>query len=181
MFRSLLFITIISSIFINMFALEPSCTSCKHFIPNNRGDVDLGLCRMFRNTCYHRGKEYNLPNYAIHCRDNENLCGKSGFLYESITSADNSILDINMDTNLDKETNLLEQKKLEQKKLEQQIQNELIELNNRCCGEVNETDEIEQLEKEFFDVFQKIKKHNKKRIYKTTKDLFSLFKRNDTN
>ena len=183
MFRSLLFITIISSVFISMFALEHSCTSCKHFIPNNRGDVDLGLCRMFRNTCYHRGKEYNLPNYAIHCRDNENLCGKSGFLYESID--DNVILDTNLDTNmetnLDKEKNLLEHKKLEQQKLEQQIQNELIELNNRCCGEVNETDEIEQLEKEFFEVFQKIKKHNKKRIYKTNKDLFSLFKRIDTN
>ena len=172
MFRSFLFITIISSVFISMFALEPSCTSCKHFIPNNRGDIDLGLCRMFINTCYHRGKEYNLPNYAVHCRDNENLCGKTGFLYDSITTADNAILD----TNMDKEKTLLEQQKLEQ-----QIQNELIELNNRCCGEVNETDEIEQLEKEFFEVFQKIKKHNKKRIYKTTKDLFSLFKRNDTN
>ena len=61
--------------------------------------------------------------------------------------------------------------------LNNQIIDEYDELQNRCCGEVNETDEIEQLEKELFDVFQKIKKHNKKQIYKTTKDLYKLFKR----
>jgi len=57
------------------------------------------------------------------------------------------------------------------------LADEYEELQNRCCGEVNETDELEQLEKEMFDVFQKIKKHNKRQIYKTTKDLFKLFKR----
>ena len=94
-----------------------------------------------------------MPNYASHCRSNENLCGKSGFLYESIKS--------------NEENNKLEEEKLK---------NHLIELNNRCCGEVNETDEIEQLEKDFFEVFQKIKRHNKKRIYKTTQDLYKLFR-----
>jgi hypothetical protein len=107
---------------------------------------------MFKTTSYHRNKEYILPNYAIHCRENENLCGKTGFLYESLpTSIDNTE--------------------------EEQINNELNELNQRCCGEVNEKDEIEQLEKEFFEVFQKIKKHNTKQIYKTTKDLYKLFKK----
>ena len=57
------------------------------------------------------------------------------------------------------------------------ISDEYEELKNRCCGEVNETEEIEQLERDFFEVFQKIKKHNKQRIYKTTKDLYKLFKR----
>ena len=141
-------------------SLEPSCASCKFFIPNNRGNNELGLCKMFKNTCYHRGKEYSLPNYAIHCRDNENLCGQKGILYESIQK-------INDYTN-----------GTEKNTAEQQFENELNELNNRCCGEVNEKDEIEQLEKEFFEVFQKIKKHNKKQIYKTTKDLYNLFKRN---
>ena len=151
MIALLLFITLISRIV----AFEPSCSTCKHFMPNNRGDFDLGLCKMFKNTCYHKGIEYTLPNYAVHCRENENLCGKSGFLYEM-----NEVI---YDKNL----------------LEQDIQNELIELNNRCCGEVNETDEIEQLEKEFFELFQKMKKHNKKKIYKTTQDLYNLFLRND--
>jgi hypothetical protein len=150
MLAFLLFISVLNFVV----SLEPSCTSCKFFIPNNRGQNDLGLCRMFKNNCYHRGKEYSLPNYAIHCRVNENLCGKTGFLYES------------MKTNIDNDNTE-----------EQQINIELNELNQRCCGEVNEKDEIEQLEKDFFEVFQKIRKHNKKQIYKTTKDLYKLFKR----
>jgi hypothetical protein len=116
------------------------------------GNQDLGLCEMFKNSCFYQGKETVLPNFAKHCRENENLCGKKGFLFESLNNYENN----------------------------QQYYselNELNELNNRCCGEVNETDEIEQLEKEFFEVFQKIKSHNKKRIYKTTKDLYKLFKR----
>jgi len=148
MLTYLLIITILKLVV----ALEPSCTTCKFYIPNNRLHNDLGLCSMFKTTSYHRNKEYILPNYAIHCRENENLCGKTGFLYESLpTSIDNTE--------------------------EEQINNELNELNQRCCGEVNEKDEIEQLEKEFFEVFQKIKKHNTKQIYKTTKDLYKLFKK----
>ena len=142
--------------FITLFTLlyciksfEPSCSKCKHFIPHHLGNQDLGLCEMFKNSCFYQGKETVLPNFAKHCRENENLCGKKGFLFESLNNYENN----------------------------QQYYSELNELNNRCCGEVNETDEIEQLEKEFFEVFQKIKSHNKKRIYKTTKDLYKLFKR----
>jgi hypothetical protein len=63
--------------------------------------------------------------------------------------------------------------------LNKQITDQYEELTNRCCGEVNETDEIEQLEREFFDVLQKIKKHNKRQMYKTTKDLYKLFRRSE--
>jgi hypothetical protein len=40
----------------------------------------------------------------------------------------------------------------------------------------DDDDEIEKLEKEFFDIFQKIKKHNKRQIYKKTTDLYKLFR-----
>jgi hypothetical protein len=60
-----------------------------------------------------------------------------------------------------------------------QLNIEQDDLNNRCCGEVNETDEIEQLERDFFEIFQRIKKHNKKRIYNTSKKIYKLFKKND--
>jgi hypothetical protein len=53
----------------------------------------------------------------------------------------------------------------------------LDELNNRCCGEVNEQYEIEQLEKDFFDLYQKIKRFNTKKIDKTTRDIYKLFKK----
>ena len=59
----------------------------------------------------------------------------------------------------------------------QEIADDYENLKNRCCGEVNETDEIEQLERDFFEILQKIKKHNKRQIYKTTTDLYKLFRR----
>ena len=71
-----------------------------------------------------------MPNYAYHCRNNENLCGKVGFLYEA-KEYDDKYPTQNF-TPSEKQHTL----------------NTLHELNNRCCGEVNETDEIEQLEKE---------------------------------
>jgi hypothetical protein len=136
------------------------CSNCKYFIPHNRNIEELGLCKMFQNISYDKKTEaeIKIPNYAFHNRNNENLCGKAGFLYESKElDTPNSEINDNNDKNI--------------------ISNKLNELNNRCCGEVNETDEIEQLEREFFEVFQKIKKHNKKQIYRTTKDLYKLFKK----
>jgi len=63
--------------------------------------------------------------------------------------------------------------------LNKQLADDLDNLSNRCCGEVNETDEIEQLERDFFDILQKIKKHNKRNIYNTSKDLYKLFRRSE--
>jgi hypothetical protein len=135
-----------------VFSLEPSCNSCKFYIPH-KTNPDFSLCNMFKNNVYLNNKSTLVSNLASHCRSNENLCGKEGFLYEKI--------DINEKSSI----------------IDKEISDEYEELKNRCCGEVNETEEIEQLERDFFEVFQKIKKHNKQRIYKTTKDLYKLFKR----
>lgn len=59
--------------------------------------------------------------------------------------------------------------------------NNFEELNDKCCSEfTDEKDlqELEKLEKELVDVFQRMRKHNTKRIYKTSKDLYKLFKKN---
>jgi hypothetical protein len=138
----------------------PACSSCKWFIANNKGNPDLGLCKLFKYTYIHKGKEMIQHDFSAHCRSSENLCGKAGFLYESI----NANNDENKDTNNDENKN------------KNSILNDYDELSNRCCGEVNETDEIEQLEKEFFEIFQRIKKHNKKRIFTASKDLYKLFR-----
>jgi hypothetical protein len=138
-----------------VYAYNPTCISCKNFIPYYSGNQEFGLCKMFKNIVYTKGQEKIIHNYAIHCRNDENLCGKSGYLYEAMVDEDMSFI--------------------------KQQENEFNELNNRCCGEVNETDEIEELEKEFFEIYQKIKNHNKKRIYKTTTDLYKLFKRTPNN
>jgi hypothetical protein len=138
------------SIFRIIFSFDPACTSCKHFIPNKNGISDLGQCKMFKNVIDNKnGVEVIIHDFAVHCRNNEHMCGKAGHLFEK-----------NDDENFFYEKEIFEQYN---------------ELKNRCCGEVNETNEIEELEKEFFEVFQKIKKFNKKRIINSTRDIYKLF------
>jgi len=137
------------SFFTLIYAFEPSCSSCKFYIPHNNGDTTLGLCKIFKNTPYNN-KDIIIYDYASHCRNNESLCGKGGLLYE--------------------QSDVFFEKKL---------LDDYEDIKNRCCGEVNEKDdidELEKLEKEFFEIFQKIKKHNTKRIYKSAKDMYKLFK-----
>lgn len=59
---------------------------------------------------------------------------------------------------------------------EKDLKNEYETLLNRCCGEVNETDELEQLERDFFEIYQKMKKYNKKRIIQTKHDIYKLLR-----
>jgi hypothetical protein len=132
------------------YAFNPSCKSCKFYFPHKLNE-DLGLCELFK----HKLNNGELvKNFASHCRNDENLCGKSGFLYESkIPTSNNDIKYVD-------EFNE--------------------QLNNMCCGEVNEKVEIqeyENMERELFEILQKMKKHNTKRIYKTSTDLYKLFKR----
>ena len=135
-----------------IYAFEPVCSSCKFFIPY-RSNLELGLCELFTET---GPNGVLLKNFASHCRNNENLCGKSGLLYEPI-------------------------KENEENEENKEVTNVKRQLDNMCCGEVNESKEIEEyenMERELFDVLQKIKRHNTRRIYKTSKDLYKLFKRN---
>lgn len=65
-------------------SLTPSCKTCKFFIPSKIGD-NLGLCSMFPDAIYNKKKEVQLKkNLAIYNRNDENLCGKEGYLYEAI-------------------------------------------------------------------------------------------------
>jgi hypothetical protein len=136
-------------------AFEPPCTSCKYFVPNVKIFDDLGLCKIFKDVNISKGKQYTLYNYAVHCRENENLCGKSGILYEPIVKEPI----IKNATNKSK-INVLSDKYFEEIRDSEQL-------------------ETEQLERDIFDVLQKIKKHNKKKIYNTTKDLYKLFRRDN--
>jgi hypothetical protein len=154
MLSYLLILSLINIAFTVVYAYEPSCVSCKWFIGNKVLNTDLGLCRMFKES-YSFNDNIVKYNYALHCRENEKLCGNSGFLYEPI------------------ERNVIETSETNE------ILNDYDELSNRCCGEVNETDELEQLERDFLEIFQKIKKHNKKRIFNASKDLYNFFRKSD--
>ena len=107
----------------------PNCNNCKWFIPNKK-IFDNGLCKMVQHKIVKNKKNIILYEYAQHCRDNEELCGKEGFLYEK----NKYIFNIN------------------------NIINEIEEIQNRCCGEVNEINEIEELEKDIYNLLTIIKK-----------------------
>lgn len=129
-----------------LYAFEPSCSTCKFFNPNLINQ-ELGLCNMFKDKIYINNEEKLVKNLAIHCRINENLCGSSGFLYEQI----------NINEKLEQYENI----------------------KNLCNGEsIEKTDlqELEDIEKELVAIFQKMRRHNTKRIYKTTNEIYNLFK-----
>lgn len=62
----------------------PNCRTCKWFVPNI--NEEYSKCKMFREKknelSENVGFDYIMYNYARHCRDNENQCGKNGYLYE---------------------------------------------------------------------------------------------------
>ena len=77
MINYLLLITLLKVVF----SYEPCCSTCKFFIPNSIKN-ELGLCSMFQDKIFINNQEMFVKNLAIHCRSNEKLCGKSGYLYE---------------------------------------------------------------------------------------------------
>ena len=140
-FTIYLFVSLIST----LYAFEPSCTSCKFFIPH-KTNPDLGLCKMFQDRIYN---DKLVKNLAKHCRNNEDLCGKDGFLYESIENK--------LNNDIEKYENI----------------------KNMCCGELIEKkdlEELEELEIELLETFQRMRKHNTKIVYRTANDIYNAFK-----
>jgi hypothetical protein len=152
----MIFIITLLALFNNVFAYNPipDCTSCKYFIPNNNGNPEYGLCKMFKNTFNCDGNTVEMFDYALHCRKNANLCGKNGYLYESKT-VDNQVKD-------EREISGILEK--------------IDELKNQCCGEVCETNEIDEIERELFLLFQRLKKYKKKQIENLGKTFYDLIK-----
>ena len=143
----LFFITIIIT-FSSIVAYNPSCISYKHFIPYYLGNQDFSLCKMFKNISYNQGVKKIMHNYAIHYENDANLHGKSCYLHcKSCYLHCKSCYLHDVDYN---------------NKIIKQLELDFNELNNRCCGEVNEKDEIEQLEKDFLEIFLEIINCNNK-------------------
>ena len=69
---------------VNTIALERNCGSCGWFIKNNNGIIEDGMCKLFSTTTIHGKKQNVIHEYAKHCRDNEDYCGKKAVLYEDI-------------------------------------------------------------------------------------------------
>ena len=151
--------------------LTPSCTTCKWYIPhinlNPFCEDEMGLCRFFKNKYNYNNIEVNIYEYAKHCRDNESLCGPSGYLYDprynydankSNKSKVNTMHSYNEKNTID-ENQYVEQKYVEQKYAEQKyIQDDLEELENSMNGEIFEDFEIEEFERKLNILKEKLKK-----------------------
>lgn len=59
---------------------KPLCSNCKWMIPNKSGS----LCGVYKTKYDLLGAKVIVHEYAEHCRNNESLCGKEGYLYESV-------------------------------------------------------------------------------------------------
>jgi len=139
-------------------SLKPSCQTCKFFIPNKIKD-NLGQCARFQDTVYDDKQQVRLQkNLAIFCRNEEKLCGKSGYLYEPI----------------EKHEYAKNFKNYQYKKFKN------YQYIKKLCGDdfVEETnlEELERIERDLIEVFKKMRRHNLKVIYNTPKTISKLFK-----
>ena len=118
---------------------SPPCSQCKWFQPHNNGNRDHGLCKLFKNFFYDKLETKVIYDFASHCRDNEYQCGNQGYFFESKRSFDI----LNKSFHFLKEVQQMDVL-YELRDLEEQLQ----ELQGLTCGEVNETHELEEIEKE---------------------------------
>lgn len=71
----------------NAFAYDKIlCFSCKWFISNKYGNHNYGQCKMSKHNLKENVETNKntkiIYDFAEHCRKNENICGKNGYLYE---------------------------------------------------------------------------------------------------
>jgi hypothetical protein len=67
-----------------------------------RNNPNLGLCKIFKETPY-VDKNIVIHNFAVHCRNDESLCGKDGIFYEPTVNYIDDIIDdkINNDNEIE--------------------------------------------------------------------------------
>ena len=145
------FLIMIMTCYVNAFEVKinkPSCSSCKWNIPDKRGVNDYSLCKMFKPLKYDcQCKGGIMYEFAEHCRNNENMCGQNAFLFEPYN-----------DIQIQEET-------LEEEDIDTTISDLLDEyddINNRCCGEVNETDELDDIERDLMNIINRLKNYHDK-------------------
>lgn len=94
-----------------IYAQNKQCKYCKYFIPYKNNKIStLGLCRMFGTNVYNivdkNGSQKMIYNFAQHCRDDENLCGKNATFYEE-NKRDSDIIDKNKTNNVSEKMSIM--------------------------------------------------------------------------
>ena len=64
-----------------------NCKNCKYFIPFKRNQLhDFGFCKLFPLTVKEENNSIFIYELTVSSRNNESLCGKSGFYYTEKTN-----------------------------------------------------------------------------------------------
>jgi hypothetical protein len=160
-----------------------NCENCKWFIKNTN-DNSMGLCKLF--TTNHNINNVNkiTYNFAKHCRDNDFLCGKNGWLFDDINInseikylnllTDNQIHTIESNTkdifgNSNEFFNSLSKKESDQINKDYETFKTIKDQKDKK----NQNDEKES----YNNYMTNIAKLNVKKIYKKEKDIYKLFKK----
>jgi hypothetical protein len=77
----IIYLLLVSGIHFGL-SFNPSCTSCKWFIPNKRDNNDYGLCGLYKQKYDVLKSDIIIYEFARHCRNNESMCGEDGYMYE---------------------------------------------------------------------------------------------------
>lgn len=68
------------------YSFNPSCNSCKWFIPHKKDTNDYGLCKFHKNIYPVLGTNITIYDFATQCRNSESMCGEKGNMHEPIDS-----------------------------------------------------------------------------------------------
>ena len=131
------------------------CIKCKWFIPNpnlNSSEKNQGLCKKFKKFNKKNNTVKTLNNmyeYAIDCRRNEFQCGTKAYYFEPI--------DNNNDYNRKYLNNEYNDEDSQEEELST-LQNQIKEMEELNCGEVNEKRDLEDWETEYNSIKKRIEK-----------------------
>ena len=142
--------------------IKNPCIKCKWFIPNPN-EKKRGFCRKFKkfNNNNNNGlnEMNNMYEYAIECRKNGFQCGENAYYFEPKEE----------ENNYDYEEQYLNNEYYgdeDSKNMEEilTLQNQIKEMEELNCGEVNEKRDLDDWETEYISIKKRIEKLLNSRI-----------------
>lgn len=143
--------------FIDSTNIIPHCSKCMWFVPNVNKKPEDGFCKMFVNIKYVKGKTIEKDEYAVHCRKNDYQCGPEAYLFESKDDTWNLVYK-RVDNHLYFLKQPIQNKENNQEKnfILQDLEEKMRELEDQISGEVNEKKDLEEIDREYIFLTEKI-------------------------
>ena len=135
--------------------IKNPCIKCKWFIPNPSSEKN-GFCRKFKKFDYYNNNQMNnMYEYAIDCRKNGFQCGKNAYYFEP-KEEENEQQYLNNEFDDDEDSKNMEELLT--------LQNQIKEMEELNCGEVNEKRDLDDWETEYISIKKRIEKLLNSRI-----------------